>query len=129
QRIFNCNRSLSKHSHRYFGGCLESRLERYSIVADGALEIDHARTIGGSPPAPLRAVLIPPNRYRDSHRRRLWRAADHRRRGVRHAVGTSFLAFAHIDRVSGADATAVARRGSSSISVISPPMLSTDGGL
>ncbi len=42
-----------------FHGRLASSRERYSIVGDAALEIDHARTIGGSPPAPLRAFACP----------------------------------------------------------------------
>src|SRR5215207_8688380 len=39
----------------------------YAVHA--ALEIDHARTIGGSPPAPLRTLGVPP------FRRRLYRRA------------------------------------------------------
>jgi hypothetical protein len=45
-------------------GCLASRREQYSTAADGALEINHARTIGGSPPAPLCALTVPANRNR-----------------------------------------------------------------
>jgi len=56
QRIFDCNRSLSKRSYRYFQGRLVSRRNRYSIVANATLEIDYARTIGGSPPAPAHAL-------------------------------------------------------------------------
>jgi hypothetical protein len=41
---------------------LASWSERYSICGDAALEIDHAPTIGGSPPAPLRALTVQANR-------------------------------------------------------------------
>jgi len=48
--------------YRYFCGDLESRREQHSLIGNGALEIDHARTIGGSPPAPVCALPVPANR-------------------------------------------------------------------
>src|SRR6266568_3134647 len=60
-------------------------------TAHAALEIGHARTIGGSPPAPLCTFRVPPDRNRVSYRRALQRARADRRRGVRHAVGSPVL--------------------------------------
>src|SRR5215217_1647171 len=61
----------------------------YAVHA--ALEIDHARTIGGSPPAPLRTFGVPPFRHRVSHRRALQRVRAHCRHRVRYTLGSSVL--------------------------------------
>ena len=60
-------------------------------AAHAALEIDHARTIGGSPPAPLRTLGVPPIRHRLSYRRALQRVRAHCGHRVRHAVGSPVL--------------------------------------
>src|SRR6185295_12629961 len=63
----------------------------YALYA--ALEIDHARTIGGSPPAPLRTFGVPPFRHRLAYRRALQRVRAHCRHRVRHALGSPVLKF------------------------------------
>src|ERR1700730_2734266 len=55
-----------------------------------ALEIDHARNIGGSSPAPL-CALAAKDRNRISYRRALQRAGGDRGRRVRHVLGTPVL--------------------------------------
>jgi hypothetical protein len=77
--------------YRYFCGRLASRRERYSTLGDVALEIDHARTIGGSPSAPLRAFPFGTNRTRNSGGCVLRRIRVHCGRGIWHAVGSPVL--------------------------------------
>src|SRR4051795_3481323 len=60
-------------------------------AAHAALEIDHARTIGGSPPAPLRTLGVPPFRHRPAYRRTLQRVRAHCRHRVRHPLGSPVL--------------------------------------
>jgi hypothetical protein len=60
-------------------------------ASHAALEIDHARIIGGSPPAPLRTLGVPPFRHRPAYRRALQRVRAHCRHRVRHALGSPVL--------------------------------------
>ena len=74
-----------------FPAGLNMRVNDIPYAAHAALEIDHARTIGGSPPAPLRTLGVPPGRNRIPYRGALWRAGADRGRRVRHVLGSSVL--------------------------------------
>src|SRR3954454_23923487 len=67
-------------------------------AAHAALEIDHARTIGGSPPAPLRTLVVAPLRRRLPHRRALRRVRAHCRHRVRHALGSPVLGHSRVGK-------------------------------
>src|ERR1700722_11416656 len=60
-------------------------------MADAALEIGHARIIGGSSSAPLCAFAVPANRIRASCGGILRRVRGDCGRAVRHALGPSVL--------------------------------------
>src|SRR5882757_2450347 len=70
--------------------CIRARTI-FHITQNGALEIDHARIIGGSPPAPLRAKHFTQDRDPDSYRGALQRLCGDRGHRVRHAVDPSVL--------------------------------------
>jgi|ERR1700681_1630758 hypothetical protein len=91
KRIIHWKVSPPEGPYHYFLGLLASWSERYSICGDAALEIDHAPTIGGSPPAPLRALAVPANRNWDSYRRAVWLHGADRSRCIRHALDSSVL--------------------------------------
>src|SRR5262249_55663804 len=81
--------SLSLFSRAYCIG----RPAIFSYDAHAALEIDHAATIGGSPPSFPCARDVLEDRAAASHGCGLQLARAHRRRRDRLALGASVLAF------------------------------------
>src|SRR5665213_1211200 len=67
------------------------RMQTGLQCVNGALEIDHARTVGGSPSASLRAFAVEAHRDRFSCGSALRRVRSHSSRGVRHVIGASVL--------------------------------------
>src|SRR5215217_4544780 len=79
-----------------FGIVLRLTANSIPLFLDGALEIDHARIIGGSPPASLRAFAFGASPKRHSYGCPLRRVRADCRHHLRDLVGSSVLIFGNL---------------------------------